>query len=257
MATSPYGLGEFLKYFEADCAFEVSFDHIICQGAMLSPELSHRARSRMCQNLYSSYGATETTTVAFGPSNVLAKTPGAVGYIQPGVVIEAIDSSGKLLSSLQDGTLRMRTDHMATGYFGDAEATQMFFRDGYFYSGDIGHLTPDGLLVITGREKAALNIGGDTVAPELVEDVITSFEGLSEAGVFAMDNDLGNAELSALVVTTGAIDEAALRRHCAARLPPSCVPIRFVVVDALPRGGQGKLERKRLPEIAISKAKAE
>jgi len=50
MATSPYGLGEFLKYFENDSAFEVAFDHIICQGALLSPALSRRARRRMCQN---------------------------------------------------------------------------------------------------------------------------------------------------------------------------------------------------------------
>jgi acyl-CoA synthetase (AMP-forming)/AMP-acid ligase II len=256
MATSPYGLGEFLKFFEADNAFEVTFDHIICQGAMLSRELSHRARARMCQNLYSSYGSTETTTVAFGPASVLEKVPGAVGYIQPGVTVEALDSSGKILPALHDGSLRIRTDHMVAGYVGDPEATQMFFRDGYFYSGDIGHLTSDGLLVITGREKTALNIGGDTVHPEVVEEVIASFEGIREAGAFAVNNDLGIAELSALIVTTGPIDDDALRNHCAIRLPPSCVPVKFIVVETLPRGGQGKLERKRLPEIAAAKAKA-
>jgi acyl-coenzyme A synthetase/AMP-(fatty) acid ligase len=256
MATSPYGLGEFLKFFEADSAFEVTFDHIICQGAMLSRELSHRARARMCQNLYSSYGSTETTTVAFGPASVLEKVPGAVGYIQPGVTVEAIDNSGKILPVLHDGALRIRTDHMAAGYVGDAEATQMFFRDGYFYSGDIGHLTPDGLLVVTGREKTALNIGGDTVHPELVEEVITSFAGIREAGVFAVNNNLGISELCALIVTKGPLDEAALRNHCASRLTPSCVPVKFVVVETLPRGGQGKLERNRLPEIAAAKAKA-
>ena len=71
MATSPYGLGEFLKYYEADSAFDLNFDHIVCQGAMLSRELSQRARARMCQNLYSSYGATETRPWRFGPASVL------------------------------------------------------------------------------------------------------------------------------------------------------------------------------------------
>ena len=75
MATSPYGLGEFLKFFEGDSAFESRFDHIICQGAMLSPELSRRARVRMCKNLYSTYGATETNTVAFGPASVTEANP--------------------------------------------------------------------------------------------------------------------------------------------------------------------------------------
>src|SRR6185312_16178962 len=97
MATSPYGLGEFLKFFEADPAFDVTFDHIICQGGMLSRELSYRARARMCQNLYSSYGSTETTTVAFGPASVLERVPGAVGYVQPGVTVEVVDDDGRVL----------------------------------------------------------------------------------------------------------------------------------------------------------------
>jgi acyl-CoA synthetase (AMP-forming)/AMP-acid ligase II len=219
---------------------------------MLSREHSQRVRARMCQNLYSSYGSTETTTVAFGPAGVLERVPGAVGYIQPGVTVEVIDSTGKTLPPLQDGGLRIRTDHMVMGYIGDPEATRAFFRDGYFYSGDIGHLTPDGLLVITGREKTALNVGGDTVHPELVEQVLTSFGAVSEAGVFTLDNELGIAELHCLIVTTDLFNEADLREHCAAKLPPSCVPVRYSVVAALPRGGQGKLDRKRLPEVAAA-----
>jgi acyl-CoA synthetase (AMP-forming)/AMP-acid ligase II len=255
MATSPYGLGEFLKFFEADSAFEVTFDHIICQGAMLSQELSRRARARMCQNLYSSYGSTETTTVAFGPASVLERMPGAVGYIQPGVTVEAVDNSGNVLPPMHDGELRIRSDLMADRYVGDPESTQQYFRDGCFYSGDVGHITPDGLLVITGRKKTALNVGGDTVSPELVEGIITSFPGVREAGVFALNNDLGIAELCALIVTGSALDEATLRRQCAGRLPPSSIPARFIVVDALPRGGQGKLERHRLPEFAADKTR--
>jgi acyl-CoA synthetase (AMP-forming)/AMP-acid ligase II len=255
MATSPYGLGEFLRFFEADSAFEITFDHIICQGAMLSQQLSQRARARMCQNLYSSYGSTETTTVAFGPASVLERVPGAVGYIQPGVIVEAIDSSGAILPPLSDGALRIRTDNMVDGYVGDPDATQALFRNGYFYCGDVGHLTTEGLLVITGREKTALNVGGDTVTPEFVENIIGSFPGVQEVGVFAVNNELGIAELSALIVPKSPIDETALRRYCAQRLTPSCIPTRIFLTDTLPRGGQGKLERKYLPEIAAAMVK--
>jgi len=256
MATSPYSLGEYLRFFEADRAFEVTFDHIICQGAMLSRQLAQRVRTRLCQNLYSSYGSTETTTVAFGPASMLERVPGAVGYIQPGVVVEVTDRSGNVLQPLRDGALRIRTDLMADGYLGDPETSREFFREGYFYPGDIGHLTAEGLLVVTGREKTALNIGGDTVSPELVEDIIVSFPGISEAGVFAATNDLEIDELCALIVVSSPIDEVALRRYCAQRLPPSCGLTRIFRVDALPRGGQRKLERQRLPEIAAAIAKA-
>jgi acyl-CoA synthetase (AMP-forming)/AMP-acid ligase II len=255
LGTSPYSLGEYVKFFEADNAFEVTFDHIICQGAMLSVQLAKRARARLCPNLYVSYGSTETTSVAFGPASVLERVPGSVGYLEPGVVVEAVDHADTVLPPGKDGLLRIRSDQVADGYLGDPETTRKLFRDGYFYSGDIGHVTPDRILVITGREKTALNIGGDTVSPELVEEIICSFPGIGEAGVFAASNELGNAELHALVVATSPFDEALLRRYCAQRLPPSCRLAGLFPVDALPRAAQGKLDRRRLPEIAAAMAK--
>ena len=66
----------------------------------------------------------------------------------------SIDGRGQVLPPLQDGALRIRSEYMAAGYVGDPEATQMFFRDGYFYSGDVGHVTPDRIL---GRHRAREN----------------------------------------------------------------------------------------------------
>jgi fatty-acyl-CoA synthase/O-succinylbenzoic acid--CoA ligase len=253
MATSPFGLGEFLKFFEADGAFESRLDHIICQGAMLSRELSRRARIRMCQNLYSTYGATETNTVAIGPAATTEAIPGAVGYVLPSVTVEAVDGSGNVLAAGREGELRIRSPQMVTGYLGDLETTRKFFRDGYFYSGDIGCVTPDGILIVSGRKKTALNLGGDTVNPERVEDVILAYPGVEEAGVFAVTNDLGIAELCALIVTSASIEETSLQAHCTTKLPRGCVPVRYIAVDTLPRAGQGKIDRQRLPEIAKAK----
>jgi len=127
----------------------------------------------------------------------------------------------------------------------DPEATQEFFRHGCFYSGDVGHLTEDGLLVITGREKTALNIGGDIISPEIVEEMLASFPGVEDAGVVAVPNELGINELHALVVAKPTVMPQALRNHCAARLAPSCVPVHYKPVAAIPRGAQGKIERQR------------
>ena len=253
MTTSPYGLGEFVKYFERDSAYECSFDHIVCQGAMLSKELSERVRARMCQSLYSSYGSTEAGIAAFGPANVLADIPGAVGYIEPDVSIEIVDDSGQVLPVGREGMVRIHSMHLAKRYIGDPRATAKSFRDGCFYPGDFGHLTADGLLVIGGREKTVLNLGGDTIKPEIIEEALTTFGGIDEAAAFGMKDELGIAQPWALVVSRVALNEAALRAHCNAKLPSWAVPVRFVSVDAIPRTGQGKIERHRLPELAKAK----
>jgi acyl-coenzyme A synthetase/AMP-(fatty) acid ligase len=250
MATSPYGLGEFLKFFEADSAFETRFNYIICQGAMLSGELSRRARARMCQNLYTSYGATETTTVAFGPASVTESIPGAVGYVTAGAKIEIVDAQGTPLPPDTDGRVRIRSKHTAKEYVGDPDTSRIHFRDGCFYPGDIGRLRKDGIFIISGREKTALNVGGDTVSPERVEQALTAFAGVEDAAVFATDNALGIGELTALIVGPLGGREQALREHCAASLPASCVPARLISVAAIPRGNQGKIERHRLADLA-------
>src|SRR5262249_46699454 len=123
---------------------------------MLSKELSQRARARMCQNLYSSYGATETSNVAFGPASMIETIPGAVGYVPAGVKVEIVDREGRLLPPETDGRIRIRSPYVAQGYIGDPEATQAHFRDGCFYPGDIGRLRADGMMIVSGREKTAL-----------------------------------------------------------------------------------------------------
>ena len=119
--------------------------------------------------------------------------PGAVGHVQPGVTVEAVDKSGKVCCQCKTENCGFAPIIWLTATSAIPKSTQRFFRDGFFYSGDVGHITPDGLLVITGREKTALSVGGDTVSPELVEGVITSFPGVREAGVFTVDNQLGIA----------------------------------------------------------------
>ena len=207
----------------------------------------------MCQNLYSTYGATETTTVAIGPASVIEAIPGAVGYVLPGVTVEVVDNSGMRCRRGTTDRCESAAHHMVATDMsatrkppGNTSGTAISIRA----ISDISRRTE--LLVITGREKTALNIGGDTVSPESVEAIITAFAAVAEAGVFAVNNSLGIAELSALIVARSPIDEARLREHCARRLPTSCVPVRFIVVDALPRVGQGKIERHRLPEIAAA-----
>src|SRR5205823_8569795 len=108
-------------------------------------------------------GSTETGTVAFAPASILADTPGAVGYVGPGITVEVTDRDGQIVPAGREGAIRVRSPFVVPGYVGDEQATKKAFRNGCFHTGDIGYVTADRLMVITGREKAILNLGGDSV----------------------------------------------------------------------------------------------
>jgi acyl-CoA synthetase (AMP-forming)/AMP-acid ligase II len=249
-AAAPSGLAEYLKVFEAYDSFQCGFDHIITTGGMMPKSLADRVRSRMCSNLFASYGATETGPVAVASAQALASIPGAVGFVLPDCAVEIVDDKGHPLPSGEKGIVRIRGPHNAQEYLGDPVESARTFRDGYFHPGDIGYLSSDRLLVISGREKSVLNIGGNKISPETIEAVIASFRGIDQAAVFSEQDEIGVDQICAVIVSNAGFDEQLLRTHCEQRLAADFVPARFVRSGELPRNEQGKLIRGQLAEAA-------
>jgi acyl-CoA synthetase (AMP-forming)/AMP-acid ligase II len=249
MIAAPSGLAEYVRFFEAHSAFQCGFDHILSSGGPLPKPLSERVRARMTAHLFCSYGATETGTVAIGPAQIIADFPSAVGFVVPGVSVEIVNDQGNVLSSKHEGTVRIRTPQTVAGYFGNPGESAEAFRGGWFYPGDIGCLTEDRMLVILGREKSVVNIGGDKVNPEVVEETLISFGAIEQAAAFVQTNELGVAELWAAIVSRSAIDESALRTYCSQKRGPAFAPHHFIQVEALPRNDMGKIERHRLSDL--------
>lgn len=250
MATSPHGLGEYLKFFESQPALHCNFDHILVAGGQLTRQLAERAWARMCQHLISSYGATEVGTVATADARMTSEIPGAVGYILPDAQVQIVDQAGRLLPDRGEGIVRVRTEHAVTGYYGDPETSASVFRDGWFYPGDFGYLTEAGLLVITGRQETRLNVGGDKINPETVEEVLRNFPGIADVAVATVPNALGIEELFALIVSERPLEDRQLQGFCEARLQRIFVPKRFIPVDRIPRNAMAKIERAGLAALA-------
>ena len=131
------------------------------------------------------YGSTELGPVAFGPASAMRGIEGATGFVMPGEVIEIVDQRGAVLPAGQEGIVRIKSDHIDR-YFVPTPEDAEIFKDGWFYPGDLGHLTADGLLVITGRVTEVLNRGGDKLAPELIEEVLRMVPEISDAAAFAV-----------------------------------------------------------------------
>ena len=250
MISAPSGLAQHLRFYQDRRPLQCSLEMILSAGSLLSGALSTRVRARMCANVVSLYGSTEASMIAVAPAHELAHLSGAVGYILPDVAVEIADPSGRALPAGTEGVVRIRSPYSPGEYLGAPAESAKAFAGGWFYPGDIGRLTADRLLVITGREKDVMNLGGDKVKPEMVEEVVASFSGIDQVAVFSVPNELGIEEIWSLIAPISQRDEAALRAHCQEKLPPAFVPVRFIAVQSLPRNAMGKIERHRLQDIA-------
>jgi acyl-coenzyme A synthetase/AMP-(fatty) acid ligase len=253
VVTSPAGLAVYLRYFEERPAQRCNLEMILTAGSLLSTALATRTRRRLCSNVMTAYGATETSMIAGAPAGALGDIPGAVGHVMPDQRVEIVDNAGQVVPPGTEGVVRVSGPYNIKGYIGDPEESATTFRGDWFYPGDLGRLTPDLLLMVSGREKTVMNLGGDKIKPELVEEVLKAFPGLEEAGVFSVTNDLGIEEIWSLVVARAPWDERTLRTHCEDKLPVNFVPRRFIAVEALPKNAMGKIERRDLPGLARSR----
>lgn len=244
---TPAALAEFVALYEQAPELQRTFDTVITGGGYMPPALSARVRALLGPNFFASYGSTETHIVAVARSAATAHVPGAVGYVVADTRVEIVDASGNVLTPGAEGLIRVRSPHGVDGYV--AEPSADVFRDGAFYPGDTGRLSADGLLSITGREKLVVNLGGEKVSPERIEQVLMAAPGVKQAAAFGVPNRFGVEELWAAVVAEP-FNEAALRNHCAQYLPTAHRPVRYLAMEKLPVNVAGKIDRRRLAEIA-------
>ena len=108
LVMSPAAMAEFADYYERYPTHQGNVQLILSGGSLISRALADRVRSRICSNLVTFYGATEVHGIAAAPVQAIESIPGAVGYLLPGMAVEAIDPAGNVLPRGQEGLLRIR-----------------------------------------------------------------------------------------------------------------------------------------------------
>ena len=119
------------------------------------------------------------------------------------------------------------------------------YRNGWFRTGDLGFLDPEGYLTISGRLKEIINRGGEKITPREIDEVLMDHPAIAQALAFAMPHDkLGEEVAAAVVLREGeSATERELRDFVAGRLADFKVPRRIVVLAEIPKGPTGKLQR--------------
>jgi acyl-CoA synthetase (AMP-forming)/AMP-acid ligase II len=256
MLAAPNTLVQLLADCDRHPSIEVHFDTIVTGGSVLPLALIERIRPRLCSHLVTVYGATETTLAATAPAHRIAHIPGAVGYVTPGARIAIVDEADRPVPVGTEGIVRIASEFSVDRYIDDPIESAKVFRSGWFYPGDLGSLTADNLLIISGRMNDVLNIGGGKSTVEKVESFLSSFSAVGEVAVFVETNALGIDELWAAVVWRDRPDAENLREYCRQRMPPHFIPAHIVTLDALPVGATGKVDRLQLKQMLAPSAQS-
>jgi acyl-CoA synthetase (AMP-forming)/AMP-acid ligase II len=132
-----------------------------------------------------------------------------------------------------------------TAYENNPKANAEAFYNGWFRTGDQGVMDDDGYVSITGRLKEIINRGGEKISPREVDEIIMEHPAVHQCVTFAMPHDmLGEDVAAAIVLRQGsAATDKELREFASARLAPYKVPRKILIVEQIPVGATGKLQR--------------
>ena len=187
--------------------------------------------------IHEAYGMSEVSTFLSG-SPARPAPPGTLGYPQPGRRVRLMD----------DGTIAVhRSDPgLMLGYLDQPEETAARFDGDWFLTGDLGEETADGAIRYAGRSDDMMNAGGIRVSPLEVEAVLSAHPGLAEVACAEVRLTPDTTLIAAFYTGPEALDDAELAAFAAQGLAAYKVPRLFVRVEALPRGANNKLLRRRL-----------
>ena len=212
--------------------------HVFVGGGTITATEISDAKRRISPHIYNWLGSTEVGMIACTP----LEEPDDHRWhrIDPTRVVEIVDELGQAVPIGQVGSLRVAVSDGPSKYYNDPEATAAFFRDGYFYPGDLAAARGDGRIALQGRTTEVINIKGTKFALAPFEDHLREVFDFTGVCLFSMQDDDGQEQLNLVVESTQPLPPHLL--ELLQRKFP-IVPLRVFTVAALPRTSTGKIIR--------------
>ncbi len=217
-------------------------------GAAMPAAVLRELRARLPRaRIFLMYGQTEATArLASLPPERLDDKPGSVGRAIDGVTLTIRDTEGRELPRGSVGEVVAQGPNVMAGYHRDPEASARVLRPEGLRTGDLGRMDEDGCLFLEGRASDLIKSGGHRIAPAEIEEVLARAAHVREAAVCGLPDDILGAAIHGVVVISQPVTKKQLLDACHAALPQFKMPRQLHVVDALPRGPTGKLDRAQL-----------
>lgn len=215
-------------------------------GMALQADVARRWEDVTGRPVLQGYGLTETSPVlSFNP---IGKTrDGSIGIPLPSTLLRCVDDDGNPVPQGERGEIAAKGPQVMSGYWNKPEETAIVMRDGWFLTGDIGVMEPDGYFYIVDRKKDMIVVSGFNVYPNEIEDCLALHPGIFEAAVIGVPDDTtGEAVKAYVVLNDKSLTKEAIRAHCKEHLTAYKVPKRVEIRDDLPKSNVGKILRKDL-----------
>ncbi len=231
-----------------------SLRHVIYAGAPMYREDQKAALRKLGQVLVQYFGLGEVTgnitvlptslhDVEDGPSARI----GTCGYERTGMQVQIQGDDGRELKPFETGEICVIGPAVFAGYYDNPEANAKAFRDGWFRTGDLGHVDEEGFVYITGRASDMYISGGSNIYPRAVEEKILTHPAIGEVAVLGVPDPVwGEIGVAVCVAREGATppSEADMAGFLATKVPRYKMPKRFFFWDALPKSGYGKIPKR-------------
>ncbi len=214
-------------------------------SASLPPQVMAELEDVFGAPVIEAYGMTEAAhQMASNPLPPRVRKPGAVG-VAAGPEIAIMDDDDAILPQGEVGEVVIRGPNVTPGYDNNPAANAKAFADGWFRTGDQGRLDEDGYLFLTGRLKEQINRGGEKISPLEVDVVLLDHPAVAQACTFGIPHEKLGEEVGVAVVLRPGLTatEAEIREFASARLAAFKVPRRVLVMDDIPKGATGKIQR--------------
>jgi long-chain acyl-CoA synthetase len=221
-------------------------------SAPLPPELHRAFEEKFGISIIETFGMTETNAPCFtNPYERARRKIGSPGraFGNEGKVIDP--ATGDDLPAGQVGELMVRGDNVMKGYYKDPDTTAKTLRpDGWMHTGDLGYMDADGFVFVTGRIKELIIKGGENIAPREIDEALLKHPAVLEAAAVGMPDPQYGQEILACVVLKPDVRCSAAELHsfCQLELGHYKTPKLIKLVESLPKGPSGKVQRLKLLE---------
>lgn len=257
MFTVPTIIKRLVEHDSVDRHDHSSLKHVVYAGAPMYREDQKRALEKLGACLVQYFGMGEVTgAITWLPpdEHVLEDNKmrvGTCGFARTGMEVAILGDDGATTQPHQTGDIAVRGPAVCSGYLNNDEANADAFRDGWFVTGDVGHLDEGGYLYITGRRSDMYISGGSNVYPREIEETLLQHPAIAEVAIVGVpDADWGEVGAAAIVLESGADETVgALQTWVAERVAKYKRPKHIIIWDDMPKSGYGKIEKKTVKRL--------